>query len=65
MKYVTLTVVLTENLNDEGVIATMDAIKMIRNVHAVTANPVDHDTQYATEVRVRGELTKKLFEALK
>jgi hypothetical protein len=58
-------VTLDHDIKDEQAEWLLNAIRMIRGVIDVTPNVVDHGEAYVAEVRVRSELSTKLFEVLR
>ncbi len=58
-------VTLEHDLKDEQAEYLLNAIRMIKGVIKVEPNRVDHGEAYVAEVRVRSELSTKLFEVLR
>jgi hypothetical protein len=57
-------VTLEHDLRDEQADYLLNAIRMIKGVIKVAPNVVDHGEAYVAEVRVRSELSSKLFAVL-
>jgi hypothetical protein len=58
-----LTVVLERDIREDDVQLTMSAISQIRNVLAVSSNPVTTD-DYVNRQVIKRELTTKIYNAL-
>jgi hypothetical protein len=63
-RYNTLTVVLERDIRDDDAEYIINAIKMIKGVADVSGNIADNDF-YAAQVRVRRDITDKIWEVLK
>ena len=63
-RYLTLTVALEKPIRDDDAQATIDAIKQLRGVVAVTGNVADM-TDWAAEQRVKQELMGKIWKLLR
>ena len=64
-RYNALTVILERDTREDDAQPLIDAIRQFRGVLKVEPHTYEPCTGYVTEVRLRADLTRKLFEALK
>jgi hypothetical protein len=60
----TITVVLSQNYNEDDAEDILNAIRMVRGVQEVTLQPVGNYDYHAARTRVRAELSTKLLQVL-